>query len=235
MKAKERHDIKTDRFLETMIVIEEFFVDNAKKIGITLAAIVIIVAAWIGMSMMMEANAEKAALSLNDIYDDMFSASFTPDFLDEAGEIDLKSRIDDHLTKFSGSAAAAIAEYQNGILANSRNDAETAKNSFLVLYNGKKDTLWALAADQLGQMELKEKNYTEAAAYYQKVADSNNSALPSAYFAWKAGQAFDKADDTTLALRYYNKAKDSKYLALNSMLLAKIENSIKALTAAEVK
>ena len=229
MKAKERHDIKTDKFLETVAIIEDFLVRHAKTIGLGFLAIIVITAITIGTVMFLNSREENAARDLNAIIDDIHGTIES----DSSESEDIQSLITETravIENHGGTASGIIGNYYLGLLLLKADEQEDAEKEFRNVMESNHPTYWSLAAKELATILIKKDNFDEAASVFSEVANSNNLNLPKAYFAWRAGLCYEKLGDKNQALLYFNKAKEGQDLTLDAALLGKIERKIQELS-----
>ena len=232
MKAKERHDIKTDKFLEFVTRAEDFIVDNAKKIGLIVLSAVVILALWLGGMWFMDSREQAGANDLNELL-----ASFTAAQVASALNDELLAEFDTEFTavvdSHGGTAAAIIARYYLGIVKGIQGDEEAAVEQFRTVLDSRHTLFWTLAAKELGDILLGQEKPADAAEIFARVADSGDRNGPGAFYAFRAGESYELAGDKNNALLYYNKAKESETLGLDAALLNRIERKIQSLTEVE--
>ena len=217
MKAKERHEIKTDRFLETAAIVQDFLTTHGRTILFATGAILIIVVGWLGISWYMDSREAAANADLRAAID-LESGGLTPAEL----ETKFKEVADNH----GGTSGGAIALFHLGVKQLEQGDVEAAKESFQKVVDGRYPLHWELASYRLGAIYEGEGDPSKACDVYRAVADSGTTSMPVALFAWKAGVCYQELGNTQEALRYLNMAKDSETLSLGSTLTADIERRI---------
>ena len=225
MKAKERHDIKTDAFLDTMLRIQEYITDHAKTIGLGVIAVLVVLLGWILVGNFLNAAEDTASAELNLLLSDftIFQNSAESDAeLTKKLEEGFQNIINSH----GSTASADIARYYLGLMQMKKGEKEEALATFEEVAKSSNATFSSMAASNTGNIYLDKGDYAKAAEIFKKVADQGNSNLPKAFFAYKAGKAYEKAGDKANALLYYNKAKDSGELGLDATLVNKIERAI---------
>ena len=224
MKAKERHEIKTDRFLETAAVVQEFMATHGRTILFAVGAILIIAVGWLGMNWFVESREESASADL--------SAAVTYG----KGDItpaEIESKYKEVAEAHGGTSGGAMALFRLGVTQLEQGDKEAAKESFQKIVDGRFPLHWELASYRLGAIYEEEGDLSKACDVYRAVADSGTTTMPVALFAWKAGVCYQELGNTQEALRYLNQAKNSETLSLGSTLTADIENRIGELGGAE--
>lgn len=225
MKAKERHEIKTDPFLDTMLKIQEYITDNGKTIGLGLVAILVVLIGWILVGNFLNAAEDKASTELNLLLSDFTIFQNTTE-VNEKLTTKLEEGFQGVIANHGSTSSANIARYYLGLMELKKGNQEKALSSFEEVRNSSNVTFASMAASNSGNIYLEKGDYAKAAETFKTIADKGKGNLPQAFFAYKAGQAFEKAGDKNNALLYYNKAKDSGELGLDATLVNKIERAI---------
>ena len=145
MKAKERHDIKTDRFLETAAMIQAFLLKHIRVILVVIGAVVIIALGWLGVNWFMDSRETSAADALNQVVSEHDDASGAEEA--DSEELDtIAQQYKDVINKHGNTAGAVIARYHLGLLYLSRRDFENAKEYLVAVVESRHPMLWSLAA-----------------------------------------------------------------------------------------
>lgn len=232
MKAKERHDIKTDRFLETVAVAQDFLSRHGRTIFFAAAAILLIAVSWLGISWYLESRETGAAAALNEALAGLLDARM--DDADDAAALDeVAERLRSVAENHGGTAAAMIARFNLGMVNAAREDYDAAETEYRTVINSRHPLYWELAAAELGGLYERRGEHARACEVYRLVADADNTGLPVAYFAFKAGNCYEELEDFQEALRYYNLAKASETLMIDSTLSMDIERRIQELGGPE--
>jgi tetratricopeptide (TPR) repeat protein len=228
MKAKERHDIKTDRFLETAAFIQEFLVKHARTIFIVIATAAIVILGWLATVWFIESREGAASEALGEalavMEDAVFSNEPQAEKLSEAEE-KLLAVIRDH----GATAGEIAANYHLGLLYLIKGEKERAEERLRKVIGSRHQLYWELASAQLGDMFRKAGEYEKALAVYQEVANQQKADVPPAYFAYMAGQCQEKLGNKEEALKFYSMAKDSGQL-FQAGMETEIENRIAELS-----
>ena len=232
MKAKERHDIKTDKFLETVAVVQKFLTKHARTILFAVGAVLLVFLAWFGVNWFLEIREESASTAYNEavgyVDNSMIESGAAAGDLQESVS-KLQSVIENH----NDTAGAVLAKYRLGLLLLSQGDVSEAKELFKAVIDSRHPMLWSLAAENLGELLFKEGDLEEACRIYRLVADQDQiKDMPTAYFAYKAGLCLEELGELDEALRYYTKAKESGEL-LHAGLDVDIESKIDELSSTE--
>jgi predicted negative regulator of RcsB-dependent stress response len=228
MKAKERHDIKTDRFLETAAVAQEFLLRNARVIAFGLGAILIVTLGWFGITWFMDMREEAAAADLNAALDMLKQAKYSPEE-STASLSDAEKQLAQVADNQGGTTAGASARFRLAVLRFDEGKMDEAKTEFKAVIDSRHPYYWELATLRLGEILENEKKYEEACEAYRRVADAGTTQMPLALFAWKAGNCLEELGKKDEALRYYTKAKESETSDINSSLSTSIERKIREL------
>jgi len=232
MKAKERHDIKTDRFLETVAVAQDFLSRHGRTILFTVGAILLVAVSWLGISWYLESRETAAAAALNEALAGLLDARM--DNADDAAALDeVADKLQSVAENHGGTAAAIIARFNLGMVKAACEDYDAAETEYRAVIDSRHPFYWELAAAELGRVYERRGEHERACEIYRLVADSDNPGLPVAYFAFKAGNCYEELDDAQEALRYYNLAKSSDTLMIDSTLSMEIERRLQELGGSE--
>lgn len=230
MKAKERHEIKTDKFLEIMMFVEDFVVRNGKMIAMAVGAVVLVIALVIGALWYLDARDNESATAFNLVLPEV-SRLLTTDSPDAAAVEKVTTSLADIQKNHGGTAAAVQAQYYLGMVMLKQGNTEGALEQFSAVSNTGHHWFSSVAAAQIGEIYTAEGKYKEAADQFAAIVNRGNAANALAFYSWKAGDNYEKAGDKNQALLYYNKAKETPALGLDSALLGTIERRIQALGA----
>ena len=230
MKAKERHDIKTDKFLDIMVNVEAFVVRHARLVAWASLSIIIILIAWFGTTSFINGREDLAATALNPLIEE-FNSFQSETEVDPARAEKLESSLNTVIEQHGGTAAAVSARYFLASVYQKTGKFEESETLLRDVFATRHPLLWQSAASDLGTLLESQGNYEEAASIYSTVADSGSSNIPFSLFAWRAGQCYEKLGDSDKAISFYNRAKQSQELPLDSLLARKIETKIQQLTA----
>jgi len=218
MKAKERHDIKTDRFLDTAAGIQEFLVRHGRTIMFSIGAMLIMAVGWLAISWFIDSREESAA-------EDLSAALKTLNMAVQkqaGGKADLaqaETMLQAVVENHGGTAAATAALFELGLT-----------HLFQKVIESRSPLHWELASMRLGAILEREGKSEEACDVYRAVVDAGTTNMPLAFFAWKAGNCFEEMGKDAEALHYYTLARDSETLSLLSPLSGEIERKIKSLS-----
>ena len=231
MKAKERHDIKTDKFLDTVALVQEFLAKHGRTILFLLGAVIIVTVGWLGISWFLDHREYSAAESLNEALAVLDEALLTGEGdttkLDEA-----ETKLLEVVEKHGATASEIAARYYLGMIYIQKEDPEQARDQLQKVIDSHHPMYWELATVRLGYMLEGNGEFQEALDIYKSAAENKGSEFPSAYFAFKAGQCLEELGNKEEALSYYMQAKDSGELfhaGLDTTLEAKIDDLSKAI------
>jgi predicted negative regulator of RcsB-dependent stress response len=229
MKAKERHEIKTDRFLEIAAVAQEFLLRHARLIAFVLGAILIVVIGWFGITWFIDFRENNASADLDAALEALNQAKYST----EAGSAslsDAEKMLQAVNQNHGGTTAAASARFRLAVLRFEEGKTDEAKADLKAIIDSRHPYYWELASMSLGEIFEGEKNYEEACKVYRQVADTGTTQMPLALFDWKAGNCLEELGKKDEALNYYNAAKKSETSDINSTLSTAIERKIKELS-----
>ncbi|HUX06115.1 MAG TPA: tetratricopeptide repeat protein [Acidobacteriota bacterium] len=231
MKAKERHEIKTDKFLDTMSVVQEFMEDNSRTILFVVGTLLIIVVGWFGITWFIDFREGNAAADLKTALDSLQQARYSQESAG-AGLADVEKELQAVTQNHGGTASGTIARFRLGILRLDLGKNKEAIEDLQAVIDSRHPYYWELASLRLGEVMEGEDKQEEACEIYRRVADAGTGQMPLALFAWKAGNCLEELGKNDEALSYYNKAKASETTDLNSSLSNNIERKIKELAKA---
>lgn len=229
MKAKERHEIKTDRFLETMGVVQEYLADNSRTILFFIGAMIIIVVGWFGITWFIDFREGNATADLKTALDSLQEARYAEDS-SGIGLADVEKELQAVAQNHGGTASGIVARFRLGILRLELGKNKEAIEDLQAVVESRHPYYWELASLRLGEVMEGDEKHEEACAIYRRVADAGTDQMPLALFAWKAGNCLEELGKNEEALSYYNKAKASETTDLNSTLSTNIELKIKELS-----
>lgn len=232
MKAKERHDIKTDKFLDIMIKVESFVVQNVRILGWAILSLIVILIAWFGTTTYINSREDSAATALNPLMEEFNSFQSSTE-IDQAGADELESKLKGILEQHGGTAAAVSARYYLASMYQKTGRIEEAETLLKDIFATRHPLIWQSSASDLGSLLESQGKYEEAASIYSEVANSSSGNIPLSLFAWRAGLCYEKLGDSQRAMSFFNKAKQSEELPLDSLLARKIETKIQQLTSKE--
>lgn len=232
MKAKERHEIKTDKFLDIMVGVETFIIRHARTIGFAIISIVVILIAWFATTSYIDNREDSASTALNLILGDINHFQSVESNGDSQAE-EIVSKLKSILTDHGGTAASVAAKYYLASVYLKTDQQGEAETLLREVIDSRHPTIWQSAASDLGAILQTQEKFEEAASVYANVVKSGSSNVPLAFFAWRAGQCYEKLGDNAQALSMYNDAKQSQELPLDSLLARKIETRIQMLSETE--
>lgn len=231
MKAKERHDIKTDKFLEIMMFAEDFVIRNGKMISIAVGAVVLLLAITIGTMWYLDSRDNESSSAFNLVLPEVTNL-LSADNPDAAAIEKVSASLADIQKNHGGTAAAIQAQYYLGMVMLKQGNSAGALEQFRAVSNSGHHWFSSVAASQIGEILATEGKFKEAAEQFAAIVNRGDSANALAFYSWKAGDYYEKAGDKNQALLYYNKAKEVQTLGLDSALLGTIERRIQALGSA---
>lgn len=210
MKGKERHDIKTDKFQELLLRLEEFVLDNAKTILYSIIGIIAVLVLYFGITGFLTSQQENASFALHKQMPDVNKvlALSTSEFTDEdinKARAGLQTVVDEHNGTVAANQAKlylGILEFQNGSIEN----AEKVLDEFVSNSGGQITDMAKLA---LSGIKVSNGNYSEAAEMFKRLAEKT-SGDSARLFSYQSAVMFQKAGDQDNATTMFNRTSTTK-------------------------
>ncbi|MBQ8423710.1 MAG: hypothetical protein IJY36_05580 [Coprobacter sp.] len=205
MAQKQNTPDELDKVNEVLSTSEQFIEKNQKRISVVLLVIILVVAAWLGVSHFYFEPREKAA------YAEMFKGEF---YLDTdsfeialngngADYIGFKAIIDD----YSCTDAANLANAYAGICAYNLGNNNEALNYFKA-FSADDKFVSPNVLGMIGNCYANMDQLNEALATFEKAAQKADNILLSPYYLQKAATIAEAAGNYAKALALYNQIKD---------------------------
>lgn len=218
MKNKERHDIKTDRFQEFLVIAEDFFVDNAKTIGYTVLGIVVILALYLGITGYLNSREESASFALHSALQDFNEILSTPD--PEAETIDeVRAELSVVATEHGGTHAASLAEFYMALLSLRKGELDSAEESLVKLANNSPGELKQLARISLSGVQVSSGDYLEAAELFKTLAERYRGDS-ARLFSFQSAEMFYRAGEQSMALEMYRRTASGNGEGIEDVLFS---------------
>jgi tetratricopeptide (TPR) repeat protein len=200
-KEEEKNIVKVEEALGRS---ERFIEKNYKIIIGTVAAIVLIIAVFIGYTrfvltpLQTEARAE---MFMAEIY-------FSQDSLQLALEGDgVYPGFLDIISDYRFTSSANLARYYAGVIYLRQGLFEDAIEN-LKKFRGRDQLVTAMAYGAIGDAYLELENLKRAARYYRKAYKHRPNDLTTPLYLFRAGLVYEKMEEPAKALKLYNRIRD---------------------------
>ncbi|HSV75552.1 MAG TPA: tetratricopeptide repeat protein [Bacteroidales bacterium] len=200
-KEEEKNIVKVEEALGRS---ERFIEKNYKIIIGTVAAIVLIIAVFIGYTRFVLTPREtdaRAEMFMAEIY-------FSQDSLQLALEGDgVYPGFLDIISDYRFTSSANLARYYAGVIFLRQGLFEDAIEN-LKKFRGRDQLVTAMAYGAIGDAYLELENLERAARYYRKAYKHRPNDLTTPLYLFRAGLVYEKMEEPAKALELYNRIRD---------------------------
>ena len=193
-----------DNVEQTLTKTEQFLENNAKQVGIAIAAIVVVVVGfWLYKTQIVEPKQKEAATEMAQAI-----KWFEADQMDLAIEGDGSSYgFLDIIDEYSSTDAGNAAHYYAGAAYYAKGDYQAAIEH-MDAYDVDDVATAAMAMAVIGDAFVELNQLEDAADYYLKAANVTTNDFTTPLNLWKAGLAYEGLGENTKAVKVYTRIKN---------------------------
>ena len=201
--VKNEGDERLESIESTLSKTELFIINNQKPIIIVLAILVVAVLAFFGVKKFYAEPREKEAQAAIYHAEQYFEKdNFTTALNGDGNYLGFVDVIND----FGGTKTANLAKYYAGICCLNTGDFNQALN-YLKSFKGKDVLVSSMALGAMADAYMELDQVAEAAAAYEKAANTSKNTLTSPMYLLRSGMAYEMIGDYQKAINAYNMIK----------------------------